>query len=135
MSSPMARGDMAILPTGRDTVLVVDDDRHTRALLEDVLEAAGYEVRSADDGRGALAILGSWRPAVVLLDPRMPGPDGSELSRHLAASDDLRHVAVVAMSARAGLDVPLSGVEAHARVEKPIDVADLLATLWVVTNP
>ncbi len=65
----------------------------------------------------------------------MPRMDGWALCAQLAARSDLSDVAVVAMSARDNLAGPIAGVEPHARLEKPIDVPELLATLWVATNP
>jgi len=134
MISPMPRPAVASWHT-RESVLVVDDDGDIRAFLTEALEEAGYEVRSARDGYAALTTLSAWRPGVVLLDLRMPRMDGWALCEQLAARSDLREVAVVAMSTRDNLAGPIAGVEPHARLEKPIDVPELLATLWVATNP
>jgi CheY-like chemotaxis protein len=61
-------------------VLVVDDDRAVRALVAEILQDEGYEVRQAASGRDALAILRSMPgPCVVLLDHRMPDMTGMEV--------------------------------------------------------
>ena len=78
-------------------VLVVDDDPDVRAYLGDFLSAHGYRVQAAGDGEGALRALteGATRPAVVLLDLRMPGIDGFEvLRRYREAGGDTPIIAL-----------------------------------------
>jgi len=58
------------------TVLVVDDDADSRALLELALSFEGYAVVSAPDGRAALKSAKRHHPAVILLDLAMPVMDG-----------------------------------------------------------
>jgi two-component system nitrogen regulation response regulator NtrX len=116
-------------------VLVVDDDAGIRSFLTVALEDAGYEVRAAADGVEALGVLGAWRPGAVLLDLWMPRMDGWEFCERLAARPDLDGVAVVAMSAAANLRRPIRGAQPAATLEKPLDLPELLATLWVATNP
>jgi len=57
-------------------VLVVDDEAGMRETLVDILEGAGYEVAAAPDGNAALASVHDTAFDVVLMDIRMPGPDG-----------------------------------------------------------
>jgi CheY-like chemotaxis protein len=59
-----------------EAVLVVDDYAPIRALVRDVLEAAGYAVREAADGAAALALVRRAPPSVVLLDVGLPVLDG-----------------------------------------------------------
>ena len=125
----------ASAPLARESVLVVDDDADIRSLLTAVLEEAGYEVRAAADGAEALEVLATWRPGAVLLDLWMPRLDGWAFCERLAARPDLEDVAVVAMSAAANLRRPCRGVRPGATLEKPLDVPELLATLWVAANP
>lgn len=66
-------------------VLVVDDDATIRAVVSEVLEIEGYEVKQAEDGAEAVEILLGWRPCLVLLDARMPVLDGRGVARALAA--------------------------------------------------
>lgn len=65
-----------ILPGGRQKVLVVDDDVHTRQLFAAVLGAEGYRVRTARDGLEAFAALEKEAPDLILLDLMMPVMDG-----------------------------------------------------------
>ena len=61
------------------SLLVVDDDAVVREALVEALADAGYEVRAAEDGVRALALLAERAPDVMLSDVRMPGMDGLAL--------------------------------------------------------
>ncbi len=67
----------------RRRVLVVDDVAINRDLLADLLAPLGFEVSAAGSGEEALARLDTVKPDLVILDLRMPGMDGLELTRHL----------------------------------------------------
>lgn len=62
-------------------VLVVDDEEQNRTLLRDPLEARGYEVEEAENGRQALQKIALRPPDVILLDLMMPDMDGFEVCR------------------------------------------------------
>ncbi len=68
-------------------VLVVDDDRTQRALLQRFLRSDGYDVELAEDGAAALELVQSMPIDVVLTDMRMPGMNGRELLTRLQALD------------------------------------------------
>jgi DNA-binding response OmpR family regulator len=63
----------------RPRVLVIDDERGLRELLEYGLARAGFAVRSVTEGSAALALLSSWPPDVIVLDVMLPGGDGFTL--------------------------------------------------------
>ncbi len=65
-------------------VLVVDDDFDIQLLLRLELEAEGYEVETADNGRMALELIPVLQPDVVLLDVMMPEIDGWGVLQRLA---------------------------------------------------
>ena len=60
-------------------VLTVDDDADILVYMSTFLEDNGYEVRTADDTRGALAALEDFDPDVIILDVMMPGKSGLDL--------------------------------------------------------
>lgn len=64
-------------------VLLAEDDRRIASLIERAMTAAGYEIESVHDGRAALEAACSGRYALVILDRRMPGMDGLEVSRQM----------------------------------------------------
>ena len=73
---------------GKRTALVVDDDPVVRRLMERALEADGFRVLGAGDGREALRILGEEDEiAVIVADLQMPRLDGRNLAAHLAEWD------------------------------------------------
>ncbi len=65
------------------TILVVDDDKNLRRLYKDELEAEGYRVALAENGREALEIVSREIPSLVLMDIRMPEMDGLEAMARL----------------------------------------------------
>jgi two-component system nitrate/nitrite response regulator NarL len=67
----------------REAMLVVDDDRHFRALTRELLERVGFAVVEAADADQALAAAEHAPPQLVLLDVRLPGVNGYELLREL----------------------------------------------------
>ncbi len=107
-------------------VLVVDDDETLRDLLRLELEADGYAVSEADDGKVALARIGDFAPDVVLLDLAMPRFDGCVV---LSALGDrsVPRPAVILHSAYVGnvrVPIPVAAV-----LTKPVRLATLRATL------
>jgi DNA-binding response OmpR family regulator len=67
----------------RGSVLVVDDEPTIAEVVSRYLERAGYRTRIAGDGAHALALIGSQRPDLVVLDVMLPGIDGLEVMRRL----------------------------------------------------
>jgi DNA-binding response OmpR family regulator len=109
-------------------VLVVDDERGLRELLEYGLEQAGFSVRSAADGGEGLRLLEAWSPDVIVLDVGLPERDG------FALLPDIRRLTtapVVMLTARTELGEKLAGFSAGADdyVAKPFDLEELVARL------
>jgi two-component system NtrC family sensor kinase len=73
-------------PGPRPKILVVDDERVIAQLIADVLNAEGYAVDTAPDGRVALEHIGRWAYDLILSDLRMPELDGLGLHRELVRS-------------------------------------------------
>jgi DNA-binding response OmpR family regulator len=61
-------------------VLIIEDDIDLAEIMESTLQAAGYDVRAAEDGRAALAMIEERMPALILLDMCMPKMDGWEFA-------------------------------------------------------
>ncbi len=109
-------------------VLVVDDERGLRELLEYGLEQAGFSVRSAADGEEGLRLLEAWSPDLIVLDVGLPERDG------FALLPDIRRLTtapVVMLTARTELGEKLAGFSAGADdyVGKPFDLEELVARL------
>ena len=81
------------------TILVVEDDRLSRKLFEDVLLAHGYSVLMTDDALVALETARNSRPDLILLDIRLPNVDGRRFLTMIKSDAILRSIPVLAVSA------------------------------------
>jgi len=113
----------------KDTpILVVDDDPNSLDIVRTYLEARGYEVATALDGKEALSRLEEVRPAVVLLDVMMPGMDGWEVARVIKNHPEFgRTTRVVMLTARSDFSDKHEGLRAGADdyLVKPIRLEEL----------
>ncbi|HEY0712017.1 MAG TPA: response regulator [Polyangia bacterium] len=110
-----------------EPILIVDDNSANALLLSYLLSKRGYQVRTANNGREALDLLGDFQPRVIMMDIQLPGMDGLELTRHLKANPDTRDIVIIALTAYA-----MKGDETRAReagcddyISKPIDTRAL----------
>ncbi len=79
-------------------ICVVDDNDEIRDIYRTKFKMEGFESVGANDGKKALEIIRSERPAVILLDIQMPVMDGLEVLEHLQADEDLKKIPVVILS-------------------------------------
>ncbi|WGS54332.1 response regulator [Paraburkholderia sp. D15] len=108
------------------SVLLVDDDVEALAAWRAVCEADGYDVRSATNGRDALASFAGSPVDIVVADWRMPIMSGSELCHQLRTAPGLADVAFVLVS---GEPSPPAFVSYDAFLRKPVEGAELLTTM------
>lgn len=110
------------------TVLLVDDNRDMREYVEKLLQGR-YEVVKAENGRAALKKAKKNPPDLVLSDVMMPEMDGFELLAALRADPATASVPVILLSARAGEESRVEGMEADADdyLTKPFSARELLA--------
>lgn len=94
------------------TVLIVEDDRDLREMLDLLLSTSGYDTMTAPNGAVALAHMRERKPCIVLLDLMMPVMNGWDFRQHQRADPELADVPVVCISA----------------VAQPSEVADQLGT-------
>ena len=80
-------------------VLVVEDDAEQRTFMRGILEAAGYQVLEAMNGRDALDVCRAAKPSIVLLDAVMPIMDGEGFLRRRQIDDAIMQIPVVMMTA------------------------------------
>ncbi|MBI5243867.1 MAG: response regulator transcription factor [Elusimicrobia bacterium] len=115
-------------------VLVVDDEEDFRVIIRDILEASGYEVCLAKDGREALDKAAQARPDAVLADWMMPRMDGQAFVQALRRSQPMRDVPVIMLTVKQAEDDELEAL--HFGVDdfivKPFKSEDLLARLRAV---
>jgi sigma-B regulation protein RsbU (phosphoserine phosphatase) len=115
-------------------VLIADDDRLQRCLLETSLSAWGYEVTCVDNGMRAWELLqGELQFSVLITDWMMPELDGVALCRKLRSEPRDFYLPVILISSREGSEDLVEGLNsgADAFLTKPIDPGQLLAQLRV----
>jgi PAS domain S-box-containing protein len=109
-------------------VLIADDNADMRNYVRRLL-GARWTVLTASDGKEALELIRSSKPDLVLSDVMMPQMDGFQLLRELRADPQLRNVPVILLSARAGEDARVEGLDAGADdyLTKPFSARELIA--------
>ncbi len=112
-------------------VLLADDNADMRDYVARLLRQHGYEVETVPDGAAALAAIARRRPDLVLSDVMMPVLDGFELVAALRRDTTTRDIPIVLLSARAGEEARIEGVEAGADdyLVKPFSARELLARI------
>jgi len=115
---------MAFEEAETDVVLVADDDEHTVELVSLYLRRAGYRVEVAFDGDETLRKVRESRPALIVLDVMMPGPDGLQICRKLRG-----RIPILLLTARASDIDRIAGLRLGADdyVTKPFNPDELVA--------
>ncbi|HUK18825.1 MAG TPA: two-component regulator propeller domain-containing protein [Bryobacteraceae bacterium] len=80
-------------------ILVVDDERENRLMLERLLAGAGFHVRVAENGAQGVELFQTWRPHFIWMDLRMPVLDGVTATRQIRALEGGREVKIAAITA------------------------------------
>jgi DNA-binding response OmpR family regulator len=109
-------------------ILVVDDDPSSLDIVRTYLEARGYQVVTAMDGKEALVKMEAVRPCLVLLDVMMPGMDGWEVARVIKNHPQFgKNVRIVMLTARSDFTDKQEGLRSGADdyIVKPIRLDDL----------
>lgn len=107
-------------------ILLIEDDDTTRELTATVLRCAGHAVHTAPNGQAALAALDGIMPTVIFCDLDMPQLDGWAFRRLQLASDRLRHIPFVIVSAVISPEDEQPGLDATTALRKPVDPEELL---------
>jgi len=112
-------------------ILVIDDEAPIRLLCRVNLEAAGMEVREAEDGIVGLAAARDDRPDAILLDVMMPGMDGWQVLEELLGDAQTQDIPIVFLTARAEIrdqarGLELGGVDYVTKPFNPLELAPLV---------
>ncbi|MEE8311640.1 MAG: response regulator [Candidatus Binatia bacterium] len=113
---------------GTRTVLVVDDDPNALDLLGRSLQAEGFRVVTASDGREALGCAKSLQPNAITLDVLMPGMDGWAVLRALKADADTRDIPVIMVTMTDDKELGAT-LGATDFLTKPIERQQLIAVI------
>jgi CheY-like chemotaxis protein len=108
------------------TVLIVEDDQALREVLSMALEGEGYEVVLSQDGLEALAWVDTRRPALIVLDWRMPRMDGLAFASALQERGLRPSVPLLVLSADRAAIHSSTVIGADSFLPKPFDLCSLL---------
>jgi signal transduction histidine kinase/ActR/RegA family two-component response regulator len=122
---------------GQRSILVVEDDDDTRAVLRFMLEAEGAQVETAGSGVEGVAAVRRARPEVVLCDIGLPDIDGMEVARRLRADDALSPTRLIALTGYGQAEDVRQAIAAgfDAHVTKPVNLDQLMALLAARDEP
>lgn len=112
----------------RGPVLVIDDDRKLRTLLESYLASAGFDVIAAGRADDGLRLLRTGHPEIVILDVMLPGVDGFEACRAIRREST---VPIIMLTARGDVTDRVVGLELGADdyLSKPFEPRELVARI------
>jgi DNA-binding response OmpR family regulator len=112
-------------------VLVVDDEPDVVSLIERTLRAGGFEVLKAYDGIGALDLVMTEKPDLVLLDIMMPMMSGYEVCSQIKSNPQTKDIPVVCLSSAHTADARAQSLKSGAAelISKPFFPDELLAQI------
>jgi CheY-like chemotaxis protein len=107
-------------------VLVVDDDPDILEALSEILEAEGFEIRRARNGKEALERLEPDPPQLILLDLMMPVMDGWEFAQRMRQKPNVANIPLIVLSADRNVGSKATDIGAVGHLAKPFELNDLL---------
>jgi two-component system cell cycle response regulator DivK len=112
-------------------ILVVEDNQLNSKLLKQLLTAYGYKVWESPEGLQALDIARDKQPDLILMDIRLPGISGLEVTRMLKQDDQTKTIPIIAVTALASPEYEKKGWESgcDAYILKPIILDNFLRTI------
>lgn len=115
----------------KDKILIVEDEKDTRFILEKLLTRNNYEVVTAVNGNEALEVLKSFYPKVIVADWTMPVLDGLALCNILKSDPRHKLTYFIILTARSSLRDRIMGLDVGADdfLVKPVENQELLARI------
>lgn len=103
-------------------ILIVDDQKGVRRLLEELFKKEGWSVRVATDGREALDQVEAQLPDIILMDVKMPNMNGLEASQLIL--DRYGNIPIIMMTAYGEIEVVKKALDAGVKkcITKPFDI-------------
>jgi signal transduction histidine kinase/AmiR/NasT family two-component response regulator len=120
--SPMA--EIADHPA---SILIVDDERHNRELLEVMLSPEGFRLLTAANGEEAIALVARQPPDLILLDIMMPGMNGYQVAETIKRNPATKQIPIIMVTALHDREAMMNGLAAGAEdfLTKPVHRAEL----------
>jgi two-component system cell cycle response regulator DivK len=119
-----------------ELILVVEDHEQSRRLVRDLLQVRGYRTLESETAEEGLRLARQARPALILMDIRLPGMSGIEALGCLRADPATRRIPVIAVTAssttQSRRQLMAAGFDAYE--SKPIEVRPFLTTIHAVLD-
>ncbi|WP_304509013.1 response regulator transcription factor [Anaerotignum sp.] len=117
--------------SGKQKILIVDDDKHIAELISLYLEKEGYDTKEAYDGKEALKEAAEIKPDLVILDLMLPGLDGYQVCTEIRKSSN---VPIIMLTAKGETFDKVLGLELGADdyMVKPFESKELVARVKAV---
>ena len=117
----------ATAATAAPRILIVDDERRNRELLEVMLSTEGYLLETATCGDEALRMVARQPPDLILLDIMMPGMDGYQVAARIKGNVATKHILIIMLTALDDRNSKMHGLSAGAEefLTKPVNRAEL----------
>ena len=121
----------------KTTILIIEDNVQNLYLATFLLEARGHHIEHAADGARGIALAGSLRPDLILLDIQLPGMDGYAVAHTLKNDPALKHIPIVAVTSYAmvGDREQIMAAGAQGYLEKPINPDTFVAEVEKFIGP
>jgi len=110
-------------------ILIVDDQKGVRRLLEELFKKDGWKVQLAADGKEAVERANEFLPDIILMDMKMPNMNGLEASRIIL--NNFSDLDIIMMTAYGEMDVVKEALDAGVKrcITKPFDIINLRDTV------
>jgi len=114
-----------------DKILVVEDEKDTRFILDKLLKKNNFEVIAVNNGKEALEVLDSFKPKVILADWTMPVMDGLQFCDIVKKNEKHKLIYFIILTARTSLNDRITGLDIGADdfLMKPIENQELIARI------
>lgn len=120
--------------SGKQTILVVDDEQDLLDLIEYNLKKEGFDVIKAEDGKEGIKMAREHMPNLVLLDIMMPKMDGLEAVEVMRDDETLKHIPIIFLTARGDEKTEVEGLNKGGDdyITKPISTTKLISRIKAV---
>ncbi len=120
----------------KKTILLIEDEKNVRQMVQRMLRKNGYEVREGVDGLDGLRILEALTPDLIIVDVMMPNLDGLTFTKALKTRAETKSIPVIFLTARGDPKSMIEGINVGAKsyVTKPFQMDDLLSKVGKVLN-
>ena len=110
------------------TILIVEDNDLNMKLVNDLLQANGYNTLQSITGCDVMSLAHEHKPDLILMDIKLPGISGLEVTKMLKADNDLKSIPVIAVTALAmkGDEEKIRNGGCEEYIAKPISIPILL---------